>query len=106
MRQPRCPELWPEALQAEACGAARVSLLPIRLGPDSTQASTLASIFGLSAAEGRLAARIGRGEELKDIAEAEGIVIETARARLKAVFAKTGTHRQAELAILIAGLMR
>jgi len=68
--------------------------------------ATLAAAFGLSAAEARLAARIGRGEELKDIADAESIVIETARARLKAVFAKTGTHRQAELAVLVAGLTR
>jgi DNA-binding CsgD family transcriptional regulator len=63
-------------------------------------------LMGLSPAEARLAARIGRGEELKAIAEAEGIVNETARARLKAVFAKTGTHRQAELAVLVAGLSR
>ena len=71
-----------------------------------TMPQVLAATFGLSPAEGRLASRIGRGEDLKDIAEAEGIVIETARARLKAVFAKTGTHRQAELAILVAGLSR
>jgi DNA-binding CsgD family transcriptional regulator len=70
------------------------------------QTATLAATFGLSPAEARLASRIGRGEELKAIAEAEGIVIETARARLKAVFAKTGTHRQAELAVLVASLSR
>jgi DNA-binding CsgD family transcriptional regulator len=58
--------------------------------------------YGLSAAETRLAARIGHGESLAAIAEAEGVVIETARSRLKAVFAKTGTHRQAELAALVA----
>jgi DNA-binding CsgD family transcriptional regulator len=66
----------------------------------------LASTFGLSRAEARLAARIGRAEELKDIADSEGITFETARARLKAVFAKTGTHRQAELAVLVASISR
>jgi len=65
--------------------------------------AVFAATFGLSPAEARLADRIGRGEELKDIAHAEGIAIETARARLKAVFAKTGTHRQAELAVFVAG---
>ncbi len=63
-------------------------------------------IIGLTAAEARLAKRIGAGEELKAIAEVEGIALETARARPKAVFAKTGTHRQVELAILIAGMTR
>lgn len=67
------------------------------------RSAVLAATFGLSPAEARLADRIGWGEELKDIADAEGIAIETARARLKAVFAKTGTHRQAELALLVAG---
>lgn len=69
--------------------------------PDGTLAA-----MGLTPAEARLAARIGQGEELKSIAEAEGIAMETARARLKAVFAKTGTHRQAELAILVSRLSR
>lgn len=66
----------------------------------------LASAFDLTRSEARLAARIGAGEDLKAIAEAEGIAIETARARLKKVFAKTGTHRQAELAVLVARLSR
>lgn len=60
--------------------------------------------MGLSQAEARLARRIGAGEDLKSIAEAEGITIETARTRLKSVFSKTGTHRQAELAVLVASL--
>jgi DNA-binding CsgD family transcriptional regulator len=63
--------------------------------------AVLRARYGLSAAEIRLAARIGRGESLAAIAEAEGIVLETARSRLKMVFAKTGTHRQAELAALV-----
>jgi len=63
-------------------------------------------MMGLTAAEIRLANRIGAGDDLKAIADAEGIAIETARARLKAVFGKTGTHRQAELAILIASFSR
>jgi DNA-binding CsgD family transcriptional regulator len=67
---------------------------------------TLTETFGLSAAEARLARRIGRGETLRDIAEAESISLETGRTRLKSVFAKTGTHRQAELALLVASLSR
>ncbi len=63
-------------------------------------------MMGLTPAEARLAVRIGAGEELRDIAEAEGIAVETARARLKSVFAKTGVRRQAELALLVISLSR
>ncbi len=63
-------------------------------------------VMGLTPAEVRLAVRIGEGADLGEIAEVEGIAIETVRARLKSVFGKTGTHRQAELAILVAGLLR
>jgi DNA-binding CsgD family transcriptional regulator len=62
--------------------------------------------FGLTPAEARMALRIAAGEQLKDIAAAENITIETARSRLKLVFAKTGTHRQIELAILVSSFGR
>lgn len=77
---------------------------PDQAGDEDPLAGPL-SASGLSPAEARLARRIGAGEDLKAIAKAENIAIETARARLKSVFAKTGTHRQAELAILIASLL-
>lgn len=64
----------------------------------------LIETFGLSAAEARLARRIGRGETLRDIASAEHMSVETMRTRLKSVFGKTGTHRQAELALLVASM--
>ena len=64
----------------------------------------LIETFGLSAAEARLARRIGRGETLRDIADAERMSVETMRTRLKSVFGKTGTHRQAELALLVASM--
>lgn len=73
--------------------------------PIDTAGEALA-VMGLTRAEVRLAQRIGAGEDLKIIAEAEGVALETIRARLKAVFLKTGTHRQAELAVLIASLRR
>jgi DNA-binding CsgD family transcriptional regulator len=68
------------------------------------ETDALIKAFGLSRAEARLASRIAAGETVKTAALAEGISNETARSRLKLVFAKTGTHRQAELALLIAGL--
>jgi DNA-binding CsgD family transcriptional regulator len=61
---------------------------------------------GLTEAETRLARRIGLGESLAAVAVEERITIETARSRLKAVFHKTGTHRQAELAAFVMRLAR
>lgn len=83
--------------------------LLILTDPDDTRAGaveTIATALGLTPAEARLARRIAAGEDLRHIAEAESITLETARSRLKTVFHKTGTHRQAELAILIATLSR
>ncbi|MFK0688791.1 helix-turn-helix transcriptional regulator [Mesorhizobium sp. IMUNJ 23033] len=64
----------------------------------------LRAAFGLTAAEARLAARLASGDGINAAAIALGISRETARTQLRAVFAKTNTHRQAELATLVARL--
>ncbi|WP_331296092.1 hypothetical protein [Methylobacterium hispanicum] len=46
------------------------------------------------------------GRDLGEAADALGVAVSTARTQLKAVFAKTGTGRQAQLAVLLAGLGR
>lgn len=58
--------------------------------------------FGLTAAEARLAHDIAVGRTLPEIATATGVARETLRSRLKAIFDKTATARQAELALLLA----
>ena len=55
----------------------------------------------LTPAELRVAPGISRGESLAEIARTHGISVKTVRTQLKAVFAKTGTHRQAELAAMM-----
>lgn len=55
-------------------------------------------------AEARLAARLMSGDGINAAAIALGVSRETARTQLKAVFAKTNTHRQAELATLVTRL--
>ena len=60
----------------------------------------IAAILGLTSAEGRLVAQLTEGRELADAAERLGISVHTARSQLKSVFAKTDTHRQAELVAL------
>jgi DNA-binding CsgD family transcriptional regulator len=64
----------------------------------------LITAFNLSAAEARLAAIIAEGRTPDEAAKQLGIARETARNQLKAVFAKTGTHRQGELVALLARL--
>jgi DNA-binding CsgD family transcriptional regulator len=72
--------------------------------PLSFAADTLMTLFGLTAAEARLAARLAAGDALDAIADDLGIAKETARNQVKAIFAKTGTHRQAELVAILARL--
>jgi len=64
----------------------------------------LAPAFGLTAAEAKLASLIGAGESIERAAERLGIAPLTARTQLRAVFSKTDTHRQAELAALLSRL--
>ena len=77
---------------------------PVRPSPEAVDHALAA--YGLTNAERRLAARIAVGETLDRAALAESITAETARSRLKSVFRKTDTHRQVELALLIAALLR
>ena len=58
--------------------------------------------YGLTATEVAVATQAARGEGLGTVARALGIAPSTARSHLKHVFDKTDTHRQAELAWLLA----
>ena len=64
----------------------------------------LKAFFSLSTAEARLAQLIASGEALEVAADHLGISKHTARAQLKAVFAKTSVHRQGELVSLLTKL--
>ena len=61
----------------------------------------LQSHFSLAPAEARLAFHLVAGETLRSAAVKLSISYETARTCLKSIFNKTGTCRQAELAIVI-----
>lgn len=66
--------------------------------------ATMAKTFGLTRAEARLAGLLVEGQSLEDIAERLQLSRGTIRVQLKAVFAKTGMHRQGELIALLAQL--
>lgn len=53
--------------------------------------------YGLAPAEARLAELLVNGDALAEAADQLGIRVSTARTRLKAIQAKTGCHRQADL---------
>jgi len=57
--------------------------------------------YGLTPAEARLAALLVSDMSLEEAANRLGVTVGTARTRLKQVFAKTNTHRQASLVRLL-----
>jgi DNA-binding CsgD family transcriptional regulator len=71
----------------------------------SVHVSTLRRAFDFTEAEARLAAAMADGQDLATFATAKGITKETARNQLKALFAKTGVRRQAELTSLLSTLI-
>jgi DNA-binding CsgD family transcriptional regulator len=81
---------------------APVAMLVVE-APDAlaTGEEGLCETFGLTSAEARLATRLAAGNSLRNAAVEEGITYETARSRLKTIFRKTDTTRQAELVLLL-----
>jgi DNA-binding CsgD family transcriptional regulator len=65
----------------------------------------LRSTFNLTPAEAKLAANLVNGESVESVSDTLNISKATARNQLKAVFAKMGVHRQAELVALLTTLL-
>ncbi len=78
-----------------------VAIFMVRPGPPRLEAGQLATQFGLTPAESRLAVKLAEGTTLSDAACLTGISVTTARTHLRNIFAKTATSRQSELALLI-----
>src|SRR5215218_4418919 len=96
------------AVDGEACtlldGAALVVLLVDPEDCPDLSPSLLQQVFGLTKSEARLASGLLCGQSLEEIAETNGVSVGTVRSQTKAVFAKTHTHRQAELVGLLTRL--
>jgi DNA-binding CsgD family transcriptional regulator len=86
-------------------GARALLLLTELLPRKGPLPDILINAFGLTRAEARLASLIASGASLEAIPEQLGIMRDTARNQLKAVFAKTSTHRQAELVALLSAII-
>jgi DNA-binding CsgD family transcriptional regulator len=63
--------------------------------------ATLRGWYGLTPAEAALTRLLAEGATLEDAATRVGLRIGTVRTRLKTIFEKTGTHRQADLVRLV-----
>ncbi|AEA63204.1 helix-turn-helix transcriptional regulator [Burkholderia gladioli] len=64
--------------------------------------SYLQELFGFTPTESAVAADLGMGLSLDEIAQRKGIGMGTVRSHLKRILFKTGTNRQAEVAVLVA----
>ncbi|SDB20437.1 helix-turn-helix transcriptional regulator [Bauldia litoralis] len=87
-------------------GGRTILLLTDLTSPQRPDAMLLSVAFGLTAAEAKLAAQLAAGTGIDTAAASLGVGRETARTQLKAIFAKTNTRRQAELAALVVRLRR
>lgn len=66
--------------------------------------ATTSSLFGLSRAEHEMCELLLRGDTLSEASDVLRIAKETARSRLKSIFAKTGVARQVDLVLLLSKL--
>ena len=64
----------------------------------------LATIYGLTPAESRLASEIAKGHTIVQAAERFGVAASTARNQLKTIFSKLGVRRQPELVNVVNSL--
>lgn len=95
----------PLDLSAIHAGAGALALFLARPGPEAhTDPQVLRDLLGLTMAEARLAAVLGEGLSLVEAAQRLGIAHNTAKVQLRAVFAKTGVRRQAQLVALMGSL--
>ena len=102
-RMPLALEFSPLRPSASIFGEQRPACLIFLRDPQAPIAvDRLRDLFGLTRTEGLVAAALGQGHSLEEIAAGMNIGLGTVRSHLKRLLAKTGTHRQAEAVTLLA----
>jgi DNA-binding CsgD family transcriptional regulator len=76
-------------------------MTPVTL-PQAPPIELVQSLFDLTPAEARVARRLTVGETAEKIAVTSGVSLNTVRTQLRAVFEKTGCHRQADVIALLS----
>lgn len=84
-------------------GFAILAITPVS-GPSAPDIALIRALFDLTPAEAKVASNVAQGLTVEQIAGTQSVAKETVRSQLKAVFAKTGVNRQAELAALLAAM--
>ncbi|APX86449.1 LuxR family transcriptional regulator [Methylorubrum extorquens] len=85
-------------------GGGVVLLLRDLLAPSTRPIEPLLEQLGLTRAEARVAALVGRGAAPREVAEQLAVGESTVRSQLKAVYGKLAIRRQSELAVFITRL--
>jgi DNA-binding CsgD family transcriptional regulator len=85
-----------------AGGVAALLLITDFERPRGPTRARLTQVFGMTPTEAALAEALASGRSLQDAAALQSISEAHARQRLKAIFAKTATSRQAQLTALLA----
>jgi DNA-binding CsgD family transcriptional regulator len=75
-------------------------------GTATVNPDMLGKVFELTPAQANLAGKLATGSSMETAAAELGVTVETARSHLKAIFNRTGTHRQGELVALLNRLSR
>ena len=92
----------PTAFEWEGVDEGKVVLLVMdNARPKTVLIDALRKNFGLTRAESRVACLLQDGKTSRNIATELGVQINSVRAHLKAVYAKTDTHSQVELLNLL-----
>jgi len=85
-------------------GGGMVLLLRDLLAPSTRPIEPMLEQLGLTRAEARVAALVGRGAAPREVAEQFAVGESTVRSQLKAVYGKLAIRRQSELAVFITRL--
>lgn len=89
---------WPRLREPEAPMAGSVAVfLSAESEPRDASTASVRQLFGFTEKEAQLALSLANGHTLQEAAVALGISLNTARAHLRAIFAKTGIDRQTKL---------
>ena len=73
----------------------------VAVGSATPSAAIFSALFDLTQSEVRVATLIAQGRTIAEIAIEVGVTLKTARTYLDRIFAKTGAHRQSDLAAML-----
>jgi DNA-binding CsgD family transcriptional regulator len=106
-KRPLAVVIMPASLRAFPSGTGEPAVIVLVSDPESKvriAPEIVAQVYGLTAAESRLAEQLMQGESLVHAAERLGVSHNTARTHLQRIYQKTGTTHQGDLVrLLLAG---